>query len=116
MPVARFQRVPKSDLDHKSHRKFTEVSTSWCPLLLLEGRTHFGSMRSLSQASSEFSSTTCLNVAERTRANEGLDFLGTNRNVGRVTILGCNFKFCILWSYPRKECLKSSSKSKYLEH
>ena len=55
------------------------------PLRLHKGRTHFGSIKSLSQASSEFSSTTCLNVAERTRANEGLDILVMNRIVGRVS-------------------------------
>lgn len=42
-------------------------------------RHHLGSMKSFSQACSELSSTTCLNVAERTGANDGLDFLGTNR-------------------------------------
>ena len=63
----------------------TEVGTSWRPLRLREGRTHLGSMKSFNQACSEFSSSTCLIVAERTRANEGLDFFGTNRNVGRVS-------------------------------
>ena len=79
-----FGKVPESPnsfLDHKLHRKSTEVGTSWRPLRLREGRTHLGSINSFNQACSEFSSSTCLIVAERTRANEGLDFFGINRKV-----------------------------------
>ena len=45
---------PKSFLDNRSHRKSTELGTSWRPLRVREGKTHLGNKKSFSQACSEF--------------------------------------------------------------
>ena len=56
LDTARFQRVLNSFFIQRSHKTLIEVCFKWRPLLFKEGRTHFGNMKSFSQASSEFSS------------------------------------------------------------
>ena len=55
---------------------------SWHPLRRRDGRTHFGSINSLSHASSVFSRMTHLKADDKARAKAGLDFDGMKRRVG----------------------------------
>ena len=81
-PSARFHRVPNSFLVHNLHKTSIDVCLRRLPLLFEEGKTHFGNMNNLSQASSEFSIRTDLKADDRTRAKAGRAFTGTNLNTG----------------------------------
>ena len=65
-PSARFQRVPNSFLVHNLHKTSIDVCLRHLPLFFGEGKTHFGNMNNLSQASSEFSIRTDLKADNRT--------------------------------------------------
>ena len=55
------------------------------PLRFREGSTHFGCIKSLSQASAVLSDRIDLKTADRTWAKAGLAFLGTKRRVGHLS-------------------------------
>ena len=56
------------------------------PLHFREGSTHFGSIKSQSQASAVFSNRIDLKTVDRTLANAGLACLGTKRRVGHLHV------------------------------
>ena len=58
--------------DHILHRISTGRGLSWRPLHRRDGRTHFGSINSLSHASSVFSRMTHLKTDDEARAKAGL--------------------------------------------
>ena len=80
--LAKSQRSPNLLSDHMLHRISTGRGLSWRPLRLRDGRTHFGSIKSLSHTSSVFSRMTHLKVDDKARAKAGLEFDGTKRKVG----------------------------------
>ena len=82
-PCARFHKVPNSFLVHYLHMTSIEVCLIRLTLLFEEGKTHFGNINSLSQASSEFSMKTDLKADDSTRAKTWRALAGTNCNTGR---------------------------------
>ena len=76
------QRSPNLLSNHMLHRISTGRGLSWRPLRLRDGRTHFGSIKSLTHASSVFSRMTHLKADDKAHAKAGLDFDGTKRRVG----------------------------------
>ena len=74
-----------SFLDHCSQRDSLGVGLECRPLRFRGGSTHFGSIKSLSQASAMFSDRIDLKTVNRTLANAGLAFLGTKHRVGHLS-------------------------------
>ena len=72
--------------DHILQRTSIGTGLLWRPRRLALGSTHFGSIKSFVQASTLFSLTTDLSVADRTWANAALALLGTNRRVGHLRL------------------------------
>ena len=86
LDTARFQRLLNSFFIQRTHKTLIAVCFKWRPLLFKEGRTHYGNMKSFSQASSEFSSKTDLKEDDSALVKKGLAFLVTNRNVGHLIL------------------------------
>ena len=82
-----FARFYSSLSDQSLHRASMDVGLRFLPLRLEDGRTHFGNINSLSQASSELSLRTDLREADRTHSKAGLALEGKKRNVGRCYLL-----------------------------
>ena len=68
--LANNQRAPSSLSDHMLQRLSTGNGLSCRPLRQSEGRTHFRSMNSLSQASSVFSRIKILKVNDSVQAKQ----------------------------------------------
>ena len=80
--LAKTQRSSNLLSDHMLHRISTGRGLSWRPLRLRDGRTHFGSIKGLSHASSVFSRMTHLKSDDKALTKAGLYFDGTKRKVG----------------------------------
>ena len=80
--LAKSQRSPNLLSDHMLQRISTGRGLPWRPIRLRDGRTHFGSIKSLSHASSVFCRMTHLKADDKARAKAGLDFDGMKCKVG----------------------------------
>lgn len=76
------QRVTRSLFSHILHSDSIGVCGLTTLLCFKEGRTHFGSMNSFNQASSELWRRTSFRADERAWANAGRALVGTKRRVG----------------------------------